>query len=69
MDLLPQDYQWITEKIYAVARVCCGGRIVSVLEGGYGRHAFDPKTNRVNIKDRSNLAQNCCAHVRGLVGQ
>lgn len=29
------DYLWITEKIKAIADEFCGGRIVSVLEGGY----------------------------------
>jgi len=36
MDLNAQDYSWLTEKIRDVAKVCCNGRIVSVLEGGYG---------------------------------
>ena len=36
MDLNVQDYSWLTEKIRDVAKVCCDGRIISVLEGGYG---------------------------------
>jgi acetoin utilization deacetylase AcuC-like enzyme len=37
MNLLPEDFEWITRQIGSVARICCPGRIVSVLEGGYGR--------------------------------
>merc|ERR1711871_957334 len=36
-DLLSSDYEWITDQIRNVARICCDGRIVSSLEGGYGR--------------------------------
>lgn len=36
LNLLPSDFAWITAQILAVARVCCPGRVVSVLEGGYG---------------------------------
>jgi len=30
-----EDYVWITQQIKAIAEKCAGGRIVSVLEGGY----------------------------------
>ncbi len=36
MNLLPEDFNWITHRILDVARVCCPGKVVSVLEGGYG---------------------------------
>ena len=29
------DYAWVTRQLVDVARTCCDGRIVSVLEGGY----------------------------------
>lgn len=29
------DYVWATEQLMDVAKECCGGRVVSVLEGGY----------------------------------
>lgn len=37
LDLEPEDYAWTTRKILEVADICCHGRVVSVLEGGYGR--------------------------------
>ena len=36
IDLEPSDFFWATKQIQEVAAVCCEGRIVSVLEGGYG---------------------------------
>jgi acetoin utilization deacetylase AcuC-like enzyme len=35
-----QDYAWVTEKVKAVADRHSGGRIVSVLEGGYALSAL-----------------------------
>ena len=37
LDLIPSDYTKATEAIYAAANIVCHGRIVSVLEGGYGK--------------------------------
>lgn len=37
LDLQPEDYAWTTRKILEIADICCQGRVVSVLEGGYGR--------------------------------
>lgn len=37
MDLRQEDFEWITAQVMAVSRVCCPGRVVSVLEGGYGQ--------------------------------
>ncbi|HEY7744166.1 MAG TPA: histone deacetylase family protein [Burkholderiales bacterium] len=34
------DYAWVTERIKEVAERSAGGRIVSVLEGGYALHAL-----------------------------
>jgi acetoin utilization deacetylase AcuC-like enzyme len=35
-----EDYTWITEELVAIADKHCGGRIVSVLEGGYDLDAL-----------------------------
>jgi acetoin utilization deacetylase AcuC-like enzyme len=37
IDLEPEDYAWTTRKILEIADICCQGRVVSVLEGGYGK--------------------------------
>jgi acetoin utilization deacetylase AcuC-like enzyme len=36
MDLEVRDFEWATVEIMKIADLCCGGRVVSVLEGGYG---------------------------------
>ena len=45
------DFGWITAALMEVADRCCGGRVVSVLEGGYDLRA---------------LGQSAAMHVRGL---
>ncbi len=50
--LLEADYAWITERIVELADRHCGGRIVSLLEGGY-----DPQS----------LARSVEAHLRVLM--
>ena len=40
LDLVEADYGWVTERIKEVAGRTAGGRIVSVLEGGYELHAL-----------------------------
>ena len=35
LNLIDDDYGWVTRKLIDVARERCGGRIVSLLEGGY----------------------------------
>jgi len=47
------DYGWATSALMAVADDCCGGRVVSTLEGGYDLNA---------------LAASAAAHVRALMG-
>ena len=62
MDLSPADFRWVTEQLQAVAEVtACQGRVVSVLEGGYGRYVGGEAGF-----DRSNLGRNAAAHVLGL---
>ncbi len=46
------DYTWITERLLEIADRHCGGRVVSVLEGGYDLNA---------------LAASAAAHVRALM--
>jgi hypothetical protein len=60
-DLLPEDYGFATKAIRDMARACCGGRLVSVLEGGYG--CWD---NELQVYDRDVLVKCCLAHVRAL---
>ncbi|PWG61973.1 histone deacetylase family protein [Sediminicurvatus halobius] len=52
MNLDTDDFAWITEELVAVADYCCGGRVVSSLEGGYNLGA---------------LGRGVAAHVSGLL--
>ena len=52
LDFTEEDYAWATEELLAVARGACGGRLVSVLEGGYNPGA---------------LGRSVAAHVRALM--
>lgn len=52
LELEAEDFHWVTEALVAIADRRCGGRIVSVLEGGYDLHA---------------LAQSAATHVRALM--
>jgi acetoin utilization deacetylase AcuC-like enzyme len=52
LQLREDDYSWVTREICAVARKVCGGRVVSVLEGGYDLEA---------------LAVSAAAHVHALM--
>jgi len=40
LGLVESDYAWVTEQIKAVAHDSAGGRIVSILEGGYALSAL-----------------------------
>jgi acetoin utilization deacetylase AcuC-like enzyme len=40
LNLLDSDYYWMTREIMEVAAQYAGGRVVSVLEGGYELHAL-----------------------------
>jgi acetoin utilization deacetylase AcuC-like enzyme len=48
----PEDFSWLTLRLRELAHQCCGGRIVSMLEGGY---------------DRQGLATGVAAHVTALM--
>jgi acetoin utilization deacetylase AcuC-like enzyme len=52
LNLNEMDFGWATEEVMAVAARRCGGRVVSVLEGGY---------------DLTGLAQSVAAHVAALM--
>lgn len=44
LDLVADDFAWVTERICDVADAHCGGRIVSTLEGGYDLDALAAST-------------------------
>lgn len=50
--LTEEDFAWATQRLCEVAKECCGGRVVSTLEGGY---------------DLQGLARSTAAHVRVLM--
>ncbi|MBS7538730.1 histone deacetylase family protein [Ancylobacter lacus] len=52
LNLLEDDFAWVTKKLMDVADRHCGGRLVSVLEGGY---------------DLEGLARSASAHVTALM--
>ena len=57
MDVEPEDYAWVSRKLQRVADVCCDGRLVSVLEGGYGR--YERKQDPKSPINRDTLAAVC----------
>ncbi|MGH6947510.1 MAG: histone deacetylase family protein [Kiloniellales bacterium] len=50
--LVESDYAWVTAELADLAGACCGGRLVSALEGGYNLDA---------------LASSAAAHVQALM--
>lgn len=52
LGLVEDDFGWITGEILGVARRACGGRVVSLLEGGY---------------DLAALGRSAATHVRALM--
>lgn len=78
LDLEPEDYAWSARKVCEVADICCDGRVVSVLEGGYGRtpppipapplSGDEPATEPVRQKlDKSLFSECAIQHLKGLV--
>ena len=53
VQLVEDDFAWVTEQLMETARKHCGGRVVSLLEGGY---------------DLEGLARSTAAHVAMLMG-
>jgi acetoin utilization deacetylase AcuC-like enzyme len=52
LNLLEADYGWVTRKLMEIADASAGGRVVSLLEGGY---------------DLQGLAGSVAAHVTALM--
>ena len=48
MDLEISDFEWTTIEILKIADLCCGGKVVSILEGGYG--SLNPKKRAVKFE-------------------
>ena len=76
MDILPEDFEWATTEIMKVADLCSGGRLVSVLEGGYGCYCTAKPGSRgtrarsatpERMMDRTLLANAAVAHIHRLV--
>ena len=68
LDLSAADFEWATEQLLAVAQVCCPGRVVSVLEGGYGTFEPTKATSSGWAVSRRQLAENVGAHLSALCG-
>ena len=54
MKLVEADYTWVTQQLRQVAERHAGGRIVSLLEGGYNLHALG-RSAAVHLKVLSGL--------------
>jgi acetoin utilization deacetylase AcuC-like enzyme len=65
-NLTPEDYEEMTNRLCAVAS-SAGGKVVSVLEGGYGHLVENPADGTASL-NRENFAACVVAHVRGLAG-
>ena len=73
--LRDEDYEWITQKLVQLADNYSGGRLISVLEGGY--HVPEQsevrvtRSGAVNLSRRApsigGLASSVAAHVQALV--
>lgn len=67
IDLEPEDYAWTTRKVLEIADICCQGRVVSVLEGGYGRNpptgTFDP----TQPLDKSLFSECAMRHIHAMI--
>jgi acetoin utilization deacetylase AcuC-like enzyme len=42
LELLPKDYAKLTQDVLALAKKTCGGKVISVLEGGYLNESLGP---------------------------
>lgn len=38
MNLSVEDYEWVLHEILKLASYSCNGRVISMLEGGYGSY-------------------------------
>jgi acetoin utilization deacetylase AcuC-like enzyme len=65
IDLVDEDYYWMTQQVAKVASVCCEGKLVSILKGGQGvKH----ESNGVGSADYRGLAAAAAQHLRALTG-
>ena len=53
MDLSPDDFAWATTEVLKIADICCSGKVVSVLEGGYGEYEAHGPTKQRTYATRS----------------
>lgn len=70
MDLEPEDYAWTTRKVLEIADICCQGRVVSVLEGGYGRTPAAPPPGVDNSSpplDKTFFSECAMRHVHAMI--
>jgi acetoin utilization deacetylase AcuC-like enzyme len=68
LDLEPEDYAWTTRKILEIADICCQGRVVSVLEGGYGRTPAAPAVDGMaQSLDRSVFGECAIRHLHAMI--
>jgi acetoin utilization deacetylase AcuC-like enzyme len=68
LDLEPEDYAWTTRKIMEIADICCQGRVVSVLEGGYGRSPTQiADSNQMQSLDKAFFSECAIRHLHGMV--
>ena len=54
--MIEDDFEWVTENLVKIANLCCDGRVVSCLEGGY----------RIQGKMCSPFARSVAAHLKAL---
>jgi acetoin utilization deacetylase AcuC-like enzyme len=67
IDLEPEDYAWTTRKILEIADICCQGRVVSVLEGGYGRHTTTGVHDPAEPLDKSLFSECAIRHAHAMI--
>ena len=67
IDLEPEDYAWTTRKVLEIADICCQGRVVSVLEGGYGRTPVNSVPGDNTPLDKSAFSECALRHVHAMI--
>ena len=67
IDLDPEDYAWTTRKVLEIADICCHGRVVSVLEGGYGRTPAKASDDKNAPLDKGVLGECAVRHLHAMI--
>jgi acetoin utilization deacetylase AcuC-like enzyme/ankyrin repeat protein len=62
LDLTPADFNWLVAQLNNVAEICCEGRIIVMLEGGYGKYSG----SNVDLRE---FGLNCAMSVAALLGR